>query len=147
MGLKEFTNSPTGKVTVAIVFILSMIALFFSIRSNFSSAADDAANRIFIDAQTGQAFKHKIQLGESIPVDAPSGQKAGYEAELCYWTKDGKPKDTPTPVLLNIYKGVKGPTFCPDCGRLVVGHNPPALEGATPPPTQAEFASRRATRE
>ena len=33
---------------------------------------------------------------------------------------------------------------CPDCGRLVVEHNPPAVEGSKPPPTKAEMAGRRA---
>jgi len=82
-----------------------------------------------------------------MPVLAPSGKNTGYEAELCYWTKDGKPKETPTPVLLNIYKGIKGPTFCPDCGRLVVGHNPPAMEGAKPPPTKDEYTPRYRSRD
>lgn len=77
------------------------------------------------------------------PVKCPdTGKETGYEAELCYWTKDGHPKDEPIPVLLNKYKGDPGPTFCPDCGRLVVYHNPLAVEGHTPPPTEEEYRAR-----
>ena len=76
-----------------------------------------------------KAFRYEIKIGDSVPVKAPSGEKSGYPAELCYWTKDGQPKEDPTPVLLNQYVGKSGPTFCPDCGRLVVNHNPVAVAG------------------
>ena len=62
------------------------------------------------------------------------------------WTKDGKIKQDPTPVLLNEYAGKPGPTFCPDCGRRVVAHNPPPVIGAKPPPTKEEYAKRQADR-
>jgi hypothetical protein len=52
-------------------------------------------------------------------------------------------------VLINQWKNSTEPTFCPDCGRLVVGHNPPAVAGSTPPPTKEEYAKnpRRGSRE
>ena len=56
-----------------------------------------------------------------------------------FWTKDGKPKQDPTPVLLNSWIGKSGPTFCPDCGRLVVGHNPIPGPNSKPPPTKADY--------
>jgi hypothetical protein len=148
MGLREFANTGKGKAVVVVLLLVGAIALYLSIRSNFSSAAADSANRVFIDADTGKVFKHTIKLGESLPVESPdSGKRTGYEAEQCYWTKDGKPKDEPTYVLLNIYKGSRDPTFCPDCGRLVVPHNPPPTTGSKPPPTKAEYASRHSARD
>jgi hypothetical protein len=93
-------------------------------------------------AQTGKAFTVELKDGLSIPVRSPySGQQTGYPAELCYWTKDGKPKDEPTAVLLNSWVGKRGPTFCPDCGRLVVGRNPEPAPDRKPPPTREEYQS------
>ena len=81
----------------------------------------------------------------TMPVLSPfSGKNTGYPAELCYWTKDGSIKTDPTPVLLNTYIGDNSPTFCPDCGRLVVGHNPRAVAGAHAPPTKQEWESKHA---
>jgi hypothetical protein len=81
-------------------------------------------------------------IGQSIPIKAPSGNNSGYPAELCYWTKDGQAKTDPTPVLLNVLVGKPGPTFCPDCGRLVVGHNPRPGAGVKAPMTQEEWKKR-----
>lgn len=144
MGLREFTSTKKGKVVVVLVFIGSLVALYFSIRSSFSSAAADAANRVFIDAESGKTFTHTIRAGETLPVVSPSsGKNTGYEAEMCYWTSDGKPKETPTYVLLNVYKGSRDPTFCPDCGRLVTGHNPAPAPGMSAPPTKDQYAATR----
>jgi len=95
-------------------------------------------------ANPPKPFKHTLAPGEGIPVMAPSGNRTGYPAEACYWTKDGKPKSEPTYVLLNVWKGSKDPTFCPDCGRLVVPLNPIADPSRRPPPTKAEYAARHA---
>ena len=104
-------------------------------------AATESAERMFIDAQTGKPFAHAVRPGETIPVESPSGARSGYPAEACYWTADGKPKETPTYVLLNIYTGNRAPTFCSDCGRLVVGHNPHPHPGTKPPPIRTEYES------
>jgi hypothetical protein len=96
-----------------------------------------------MDATTGKPYNYSIKLGDKIPVKAPSGGMAGYPAEPCYWTKDGKIKNDPTYVLLNEYVGKPGPTFCPDCGRLVRSHNPaPQGPETRPPPTKAEYEKR-----
>ena len=79
----------------------------------------------------------------SVPAKAPSGGNTGYPSEKCYWTKDGKIKTEPTYVLLNIYKNSSEPTFCPDCGRLVVSHNPAPVAGRSAPPTKGEYQKRR----
>jgi hypothetical protein len=127
----------------AILAIVCVVGAYYSVRGAFSSeGAAISADRMFIDASTGKAFEHEIKSGEYIPVKAPSGGNTGYPAEACYWTKDGKVKDQPTFVLLNSTKGMNEATFCPDCGRLVVGHNPHAMPGATPPPTKEEYIKR-----
>jgi hypothetical protein len=138
--LTNVLEKPAGK-TVAVVLCIGAIAVagYVVKGSIFSSAVSDERKRLFVDATTGEGFRHELVLGESIPVDAPSGGKTGYPAELCYWTKDGTPKTDPTPVLLNSYIGKPGPTFCPDCGRLVVAHNPMARPGMRPPPTREEW--------
>ena len=105
-----------------------------------SDAEAAVSNSVFIDADTGYVFHSKVSIGMKYPVVSPDTGKAnGYSAELCYWTKDGHVKSDPTPVLLNMYRGKSDPTFCPDCGRLVVQNNPPAVEGQRPPPTEAEY--------
>jgi hypothetical protein len=122
-------------IAVAGVVVLWMMQQY----SGKPEAGFQTSQRVFIDSTTMKPFNHELQAGESIPVKAPSGGNTGYQAELCYWTKDGKVKDEPTPVLLNEAVGKPGPTFCPDCGRLVVGHNPRASSDATPPPTESEY--------
>ena len=108
-----------------------------------SDAAAASADRAFIDAESLKSFTIRLKPGMTIPVRSPySGKDTGYPAELCYWTRDGQIKDTPTPVLLNAYRGRPEPTFCPDCGRLVVGHNPQPMAGAKPPPTAQEYHAR-----
>lgn len=141
--LRNSLDRGPGKFVAIILGIGALLVTAYMIKNAISSPVVAAErNRIFIDAQTGAAFHHELVLGESIPVQAPSGGMTGYPAELCYWTKDGQPKKDPTAVLLNSMIGKPGPTFCPDCGRLVVLNNPPALPGMTPPPTREEYERR-----
>jgi hypothetical protein len=145
-GIRQFLAGPSGRRVSVALLVVALLALAYSVWSNFGEDAVTAASRdrIYICSETGKAFPHKVQLGDSIPVDSPhSGKKTGYPAELCYWTADGGTKPEPTPVLLNQRAGKPGPTFCPDCGRLVVGLNPPPAPGVKPPPKQAEYASSR----
>ena len=39
----------------------------------------------------------------------------------------------------------KGPTFCPDCGRLVTAPSAIPQPGDKPPPTKAEYESRKSS--
>ena len=113
-----------GKVAVVILLVGAVVGVVWALR-NPDPSANFASQRIFIDAENGKSFSKEIAEGDTFPMTSPfTGKATGYEAELCYWTKDGQPKTEPTPVLLNEYRNTKGPTFCPDCGRLVVGHNP-----------------------
>jgi hypothetical protein len=149
MGIREFIKTPAGKVTVIAFLCLAIALAIWSALNSLdpSQAAARTSDRIFICAETGKAFNYTIKLGDKPPVKSPySGKNTGYEAERCYWTADGKPKADPTPVLLKSAIGQEGPTFCPDCGRLVVGNNPVAIEGVPPPPTEAEYQSSRSPR-
>jgi hypothetical protein len=144
-GLREFLNGPAGKGIAIGIVVIGLIVGFISVRKNFggSEAAVLSAGRVFIDTENGKPFNYTVKVGDSIPVKSPfTGKNTGVEAERCYWTKDGKPKSEPTYVLLNSRKGGSEPTFCPDCGRLVVPLNPPASAFSTPPPTKAEYDKR-----
>lgn len=110
-------------------------------RSFIADASVSSANtRWFVCAETLKAYKVDLGSVDTIPAPSPySGKNTGYPAELCYWNADGTAKTEPTPVLLNANKNDPAPTFCPDCGRLVVGRNPMPGEGVRPPPTRAEY--------
>lgn len=131
------------RVVGALVFIVIAIGIVYWMIQNFSGKPQsgfDASQRVFIDSETLKPFNYELKLNDTVPVSSPfSGKKTGYPAEMCYWTKDGTIKEEPTPVLLNEAVGKPGPTFCPDCGRLVTAHNPPPQTGATPPPTRDEY--------
>ena len=102
-----------------------------------------ALSSMCIDSENGKTFPHVNKAGDTFPLLSPySGKNTGYIAEPCYWTASGGTKTQPTWVLLNQAIGKPGPTFCPDCGRLVVGHNPPPGPGVKPPPTKEEYAAR-----
>jgi len=101
---------------------------------------------MYICTETGKPFRHQIKMGESLPIESPySGKKTGVPAEACYWNADGTTRKEPVWVLLNQWIHKPGPTFCPDCGRLVVGHNPPPGPGARPPPTSTEYYARKSS--
>jgi hypothetical protein len=138
------TNLGRASLAALVVGLLGYAAWTIWANVGRSPLVSEFSDPIFIDADTGYAFHCKLTPTMTMPAICPdTGKAAGYPAELCFWTKDGHAKTDPTPVLLNIYRGISGPTFCPDCGRLVVAHNPLAVEGATPPPTKAEYYAAR----
>jgi hypothetical protein len=145
LGFLGLLRENSRRTTVAAVLAAAGLAALFAIRGTFgrSEAAAVAADRVYVCAETGRPFRHAPARGESPPVKSPyTGRQTGYPAELCYWTADGRTKKEPIPVLLNTYRGLTGPTFCPDCGRLVVAHNPYAAAGAAPPPTRQQYEAR-----
>ncbi len=104
------------------------------------SAPDAAYYRMYVCVQTDKPFRHRVQVGDTCPILSPfSGKETGYPAEACYWTADGTLKKDPDWVVLNDLQGKHGPTFCPVCGRLVVGHNPDPPPGSRPPPTREQY--------
>jgi hypothetical protein len=146
---REYLDSAAGKVTVGLIIVAMAGLMYWSVRSNFgpTSAARMASERVFICAKTGKSFSHVVEKGEKIPVRSKfSGENTGFPAETCNWNADGSVRAEGVPVLLNQYKGEGEPTFCPDCGRLVVGHNPPADPSRKPPPTKAEYEARSKSR-
>src|SRR6185369_5506797 len=95
---RQFLAGSNGLIVAAAIGMIALLAIIWSVKSNFgeSEGAALSRERIYIDAKTLKSFKHDLKIGESIPVDAPSGGKTGFPAELCYWTKDGKTKEKPT---------------------------------------------------
>lgn len=145
---KEFLRGPYGKIVGVAIVIVGLAVVYVNGRDLFgeSKLASDSRDRWFIDAESNKAFRYRIKLGDQFPIESPfTHKKTGFPAELCFWTKDGKVKNEPTPVLLNQVVGKRGPTFCPDCGRLVVQFNPMATYARTPPPTESEFKNRVGT--
>ena len=145
-GVRDFLSGNAGKAIGVAGSALAIVLAVMAARNLFgeSPLARGARERTFICTETGKPFEYTIRKGDIYPVPSPhSGKNTGYPAEFCYWTADGKPKEEPTPVLLNTYVGKRGATFCPDCDRLVVPFNPMALEGETPPPKQSEYKPRR----
>src|SRR5262245_26148215 len=111
-GTQEFLEGRTGKIAVALLILVALGAIIWIARASFSSSEVRAANtRTFIDASNGKSFERELAVGESYPVRGPSGKDTAYPAELCYWTADGKVKQTPTAVLMNEWLGKPGPTF------------------------------------
>jgi len=141
---RQWLKSRGGKLVVIVASIVLLAIAGVQIATFFrSSTPDSAFYTTYICTETGKPFRHKNKMGETLPILSPySGKNSGMPAEGCYWTADGGIKSEPTWVLLNSSVGKPGPTFCPDCGRLVVGHNPKPGPNSKPPPTQQEYLSR-----
>jgi len=139
--MSEFIRSKLGtSAAVALVAPLVALATFVVIRYLRDGPSDAQYYTTYICTETGKSFRHRNQVGETLPIKSPfSGKATGVPAEACYWTKA-----EPTWVLVNEFVGKHEPTFCPDCGRLVVGHNPRPGPGVTPPPTADEQSARLA---
>lgn len=146
--IRKFVNTGAGRITAGLLLAFAMAFMFWTLSDAFGepSFARASRDRLFIDTTTGQPFEAEMQTGWRIPIPAPSGENTGVPAEMCSWNKDGTVRKSPVPVLLNEYVKKPGPTFCPDCGRLVVLRNPTFEYGATdlpsPPPTEAEWKSK-----
>jgi hypothetical protein len=144
----EVSQTPKGKIALITAAIACIAVGLWAIRGfiHGDDAIASANMRVFIDSESGQSFNYSMTPTTSLPVVSPfSGKETGYPAELCYWTRDGQIKDDPTPVLLNswAHPGSNDPTFCPDCGRLVVPRNPKPRPGDRPPPTREEYYAQR----
>lgn len=143
---REALNKPSGKAIAAIIIVVGVGLMAWSLYAQFGPSEADRAMREapWMCAKTGKPFTYRIKDGDTVPVKSPhSGENTGYPAERCFWTKDGQAKTAFTPVLLEQTLGKPGPTFCPDCDRLVTPHNPAPRTGGSPPPTRAEYESRR----
>jgi hypothetical protein len=138
--LNWFKTDPLRKIGSLIFLTLAIMAGIYEFRSNKSEAIDRTHYHFFMDSETGKTFTAEIKIGMMFPVISPyTGRATGYEPQACYWNADGTTKTAPTYVILNSDLGKPGPTFCPDCGRLVVPNNPPPVAGQRPPPTREEY--------
>jgi len=148
MGIADkIRESKLGVMALAVVTVgaIAFICLQLPQLWGRSQSAQELNQCWFICTETGKAYQMNLEDAPSFPAHSPfSGKDTGQPAELCYWTAEGKPKEQPTPVLLNLRIGDPSPTFCPDCGRLVVGRNPKASADRSPPPTRAEYEARKA---
>ena len=139
---RDFLRSQGGRWAGVAFAVVAAVALVLVLYRSFgdSEAAASSRDRVFVCATTGKSFRHEVSPGEVTPVRSPhTGENTGYPAELCYWTAEGAVKDEPTAVLLNDYAGLAGPTFCPECQRLVVGHNPRPEPGDKPPVLKHQY--------
>ena len=143
-GFSAFLRSSGGKAAGILFTLAAVVAAALVVKSAVSSDMPPSMlSSVYIDSENGKTFEHVNKEGDVFPLLSPySGKQTGYRAEACYWTASGGTKTDPTWVLLNEAVGKPGPTFCPDCGRLVVGHNPPPRPGLKPPPTKEEYAAR-----
>ena len=140
--LENILEKKPARIAAVSIGGLLLILAIYSIYSFAAPgpAAVSSRQRMFICAESGKPFRHELSMGETLPVRSPfSGHNCGYPAELCYWTKEGAIRQEPVAVLLKQYIDEPGPTFCPDCGRLVIGHNPVPQAGAAPPPTLEQY--------
>ncbi len=142
MGIgRRFLGQPRRRAIVSIFGILALAIGIWSVAHYLGPSPAVAASTRgqFICAETGKPFALTIAPGMTLPVRSPySGKNTGYPIEFCYWTRDGGIRKEPFPVLLNSYLGKRGPTFCPDCGRLVRSRNPLPVPGS-PPPTREQY--------
>jgi hypothetical protein len=116
------------KVGVSVFALLvAAVLLGFQLFSGGESAASLSRKRDLIDSETLEVFRSfPVEDGTKHPWPNPkTGKNTLFPVERCFWTKDGKARAEPRYVLLNMYRGEKGDTICPDCGRKVVPHNPP----------------------
>jgi hypothetical protein len=148
-GTRDFLATTSGKLLTFVLAGIAIVVAAVLIWRSFGPPSEvvDANTRYFVDTKTGKSFRRELKAGMRMPIDAPSGEKTGYLAELCFWNADGSQRKEPYAVVLNSALGKPEPTFCPDCGRLVVGHNPVPMEGSKPPPKKQEYVPRRGGRE
>jgi len=125
-------SGPGGVILVLVLFGAAGALFYKNYRHAAAENPVDSMRR-YMCTEDANVFVAMLKLGESPPVVCPQcKKKTGFPCEACYWTKDGGVKDTPTWVILNRHLNKEGDTICPDCGRVVVGHNPDPRK-ANPP--------------
>jgi hypothetical protein len=140
--LRQFFATNIGKATAVLLFSLGIYGAWFGLGNVEADRVALTRERVFVCSETGKIFQHTVKIGDTFPLRSPhSGKETGYRAEACYWTRVGQIKTAPTWVLLNQSVGKPGPTFCPDCDRLVTEMNNPPVQGHPAPPTQEEMNS------
>jgi len=146
--IQSLSRLPAAKIIFSLIIVAGLVGIIvFGSKFFRSDLPDEAHSTMFICSETGKTFLHENQEGDTIPLYSPFSKKnTAYIAERCYWNADGTIKEKPTYVLiLSFVEGHENEnTFCPDCGRLVVGHNPrPNPNNLKPPPTREEWEHNR----
>lgn len=125
----ESKKSIIKMVVAGVIFLVAVGVAWKNLAGD--SQAEYASIRGFMCNDCKAVFDYTPKEGDREPIECPKcGHQSGYSAERCYWTKgpDGEwaAKAEPTYVILNIRldRNNLEPTFCPDCGREVIGHNP-----------------------
>lgn len=116
-------------VVAGVIFLVAGGVAWFTLGGQ--SQLDLANERVYMCNECGEFRPHLPREGEIEPLKCPKcGAMAYYETEKCFWTKgsDGewKAKTQPSFAILKqrIDPNSTEETFCPDCGRKVVGRNP-----------------------
>jgi len=127
------TRQKIKLIAAGVIFVVAGGVTWYSLGGK--SIEEISAERAYMCSECGYVHEHILQMGERYPVECPGcDRQTFYPAEACYWTKgpDGQwnAKLEPTFVVCKnrIDPKTEEPTFCPDCGREVVGHNPPPPE-------------------
>jgi len=118
----------SGGLGIFVVVLLLGTAAYLTVKTltTAETPTPEPVEAVFMCVEANKTFKYAMKEGEHWPVLSPYSKKqTGYPTEPCYWTRDGKRKEKPTYVVLNEHIGKPGDTICPDCGRIVIGHNPP----------------------
>ncbi|MCH7876607.1 MAG: hypothetical protein IH965_15120 [Gemmatimonadetes bacterium] len=139
MKIGSVTISRGHAAGAAALLIVAGGLIVYRVRATGADPGARSRVRVAIDAESQAVFtRFKVADGDTVPWRNPrTRRRTLYPAEKCFWTRDGRFTPEPTYVLLNEYVGVADPTICPDCGRVVVAHNPlPSLadggEGGSP---------------
>lgn len=112
------------KIIGSIAALIAAAVIFFRF-SGGDDPAEASRRRIAVDSKTLKVVEIRVGEGSRPPWPNPeTGENTLYPAEACYWNKDGTAKLKPTLVFVKEYAGIDEDTFCPDCGREVVPHNP-----------------------
>ena len=137
----SWLQTPRGKIMALLLCVAAMGVAIWEIKAYLhGNTPGDPNTQMYVDSETGKAFPHKSVVGEMIPITSPfTGNKTAYPGVPCFWTADGQLKKDPTWLILNETLGKRGPTFCPDCGRLVRPMQPMPKPGDKPPPTRDEL--------
>lgn len=125
-GGKPRTWAQVKLVGALVCIAVAGVVTYFTLSGQVDVGAE-SRRRTLIDSQTLEVFADfPISEGDRFPYENPKTKaRTLFPVERCYWTRDGKAKVDPTYVLLNEYADKPGGTTCPDCGKKVVGHNPP----------------------
>ncbi len=128
-----------GVIVASVVIVVMQLPHYWG----RSESAEELNGRWLICMESRKAYHVNLEDVGSFPAYSPFSKKnTGVEAELCYWTAEGKIKDKPVPVLLNEMVGDSSRTYCPECGRLVVARNPGPPMTTRASPTRAEVEAR-----